>query len=231
MAERIDKNPWEVLGIAPTYDKEAIRQAYLSAVRRHHPDQFQRDAAQFHQHEEAMKDINRAYQLILAGKAPEPHNETTPPPTGTPGQTYKAPPRNDAPPPIFCPRHHQTAWRRCQVCQTPLCTECIGFYTSLCAKHYRKSALKRYRNRVVREWVPLIIGVAVLREVGLGSAVLLWGVLGYLALLGLGWLRRKRWMGCLALLFFPYSLVLAGLYSLYEGLSQWNKFAMESKHL
>ncbi|MHB1611342.1 MAG: hypothetical protein ACYCT0_06600, partial [Sulfobacillus sp.] len=65
----------------------------------------------------------------------------------------------------------------------------------------------------------------------LSSAVLLWSVLGYLALLGIGWLRRKRWMGCLALLFFPYSLILAGLYSLYEGLSQWNKFAIESKHL
>ena len=60
---------------------------------------------------------------------------------------------------------------------------------------------------------------------------MLWGLLGYLAFVGVGWLRRKHWLGCLALLFFPYSLVLAGLYSLYEGLSQWNKFALESKRL
>ena len=151
MAERIDKNPWEVLGIEPTHDKEVIRQAYLSAVRRHHPDQFQRDPAQFHQHEEAMKDINRAYQLVLDGKAPEPHNAASPPPPQTSGRTYKAPP------PIFCPRHHQAAWRKCQICQTPLCTECIGFYTSerivfvcsSCTKIYGASPLGKDCQHII----------------------------------------------------------------------------------
>ncbi len=226
MADRTVKNPWDVLGVAPTHDKEAIRQAYLKAVRLHHPDQYQRDPEQLGRHEEAMKEINRAYQVILSGQAshtaPAPHSAPAPPPP---------PPRPHAPPPTLCNRHRQPVLRVCQRCQEPLCTQCIGFYTFLCAKHYRRSVLKGYRNRVVREWLPLVAGIALLRAIGLSSAVLLWSVLGYLALLGIGWLRRKRWMGCLALLFFPYSLILAGLYSLYEGLSQWNKFAIESKHL
>ncbi len=217
-----NQSPWDVLGVSPTHDKDAIRRAYLAAVRRNHPDQYQSDPEKFRRQEESMKEINQAYQRILSGQVP-----VTPPPPARPAP----PPPRPSPPPMRCAQHGEPILRRCTRCNAVLCTRCIGFYTALCAKHYRRFGLQRHRSRAAREWLPLIGGITLLKGLAVPSSILLWGVVAYLAVIGVGWLRRKGWFGCLALLFFPYSLVLAGLYSLYEGLSQWNKFAVESKRL
>lgn len=221
------KSPWDILGIAPTNNQDAIRQAYLEAVRQNHPDLYHSDPEQARRQEEAMKAINLAYQSIRTGVV----RVATPPPPRPAPPSWAPPPRPSSPPPMRCRLHGETVLRRCTRCQEDLCSRCIGFYTALCAKHYRRYGLHRHRVRVAREWLPLIGGITLVKELGVPASIMLWGVLGYLALVGVGWLRRKRWLGCLALLFFPYSLVLAGLYSLYEGLSQWNKFALESKRL
>lgn len=222
-----EKSPWAILGLAPTHDPEAIRQAYLASVRLNHPDQYQNDPEKFRRQEESMKEINWAYQRILSGQATVP----TPQPARPAPSSWAPPPPRQTSPPLHCDLHGDPVLRRCTRCNTALCGRCIGFYTALCAKHYRRYGLRRHRSRVAREWLPLIGGITLLKGLDISLSIVFWGVLGYLAIIGIGWLRRKRWFGCLALLFLPYSLVLAGLYSLYEGLSLWNKFASESKHL
>ncbi len=221
-----NKSPWDILGLSPTNDKDAIHRAYLAAVRRHHPDQYQNDPERYQRQQESMKEINQAYQSIRNGQAPL----MTPPPARPTPPTW-SPPSRESPPPMRCSLHGEPILRHCTRCNEVLCTRCIGFYTALCAKHYRRYGLRRHRSRVAREWLPLIGGITLLKGLLIPLSIVFWAILGYLAIIGVGWLRKKRWFGCLALLFFPYSFVLAGLYSLYEGLSQWNKFAEESKRL
>ncbi|MCY0881593.1 MAG: J domain-containing protein, partial [Firmicutes bacterium] len=131
-----DMNPWRTLNIAPTRNMDIVRQAYLAAVRRHHPDLYSQDPAQAHAQEEAMKRVNLAYQQILSGKAPWPKStaapsapKTAPPPphqtrTARPGPQSRTRP---TPPPQTCRVHRKIATRRCAVCHEPICSDCIGF--------------------------------------------------------------------------------------------------------
>ncbi len=214
MAEQ-DRDPWKVLGISPTADKDRLRQAYLAQVRQHHPDRFRRDAARYQQQEEHMKRINEAYQWALknppsgASDSPRVHHAT--------GRTGPAPE-----PPLVCPEHGYQAVRRCRKCQQPICLGCLGFRESLCNRHHQKLATRARRLRVLREWGPLLAIIFGLRSVGVPGLDVGVAVLIYLAVLGVRLLWIRRWFGCLALLLLPYSLVLAGAWSLIESLREWS---------
>lgn len=56
-------NPYEVLGVSQTATKEEIRAAYLTLVKKYHPDRYQ-DTDLKAQAEEKMKQINSAYDLL-----------------------------------------------------------------------------------------------------------------------------------------------------------------------
>lgn len=215
MAEQ-DRDPWKVLGITPTADKERLRQAYLAQVRQHHPDRFRRDAARYRQQEEYMKRINEAYQWALKNPpaaAPNParaHHAAA----GRPGPAPE--------PPVVCPEHGYQAVRRCRMCDQPICLGCLGIRESLCTRHYQKFTTRGRHLRVLREWGPLIAIIFGLRSLGVPGLDVGIAVLIYLALLGVQLLWKRRWFGCLALLLLPYSLVLAGVWSLLESLREWS---------
>lgn len=207
-------DPWAVLGIPPTQDKEQIREAYLAQVRQHHPDRYRLDPARYRQQEERMKRINHAYEWALRN----------PPDTqSTPRSSQPSSGRSTAPdPPIVCPDHQYQALKRCKRCQQPLCMGCLGFRQSLCNRHYQSQQVRQARTRVLQEWGPLIAIIFGLRAIGLPGLDVGIAILIYLALLGLKLLLARHWFGCLALLLLPYSLVLAGAWSLIESLKGWN---------
>lgn len=197
------KDPWTVLGIPPTTDRLRVRQAYLEQVRRHHPDPVRQDPARFRQQEERMKDINRAYHDILTGQA------------ACPPATPEAA--------VVCPLHGRPAQERCGRCRTPLCSQCPGVRMRQCARHHRRTQIRIRRRQAARDWSLLILAPAALRAIGLNPARIVETVVGYLVLLGFGELRRTRSFGCLVWLLFPYSLVFAGLYRLYRGLTAFGR--------
>ena len=59
----MDMNPYQVLGVQENATQEQIRAAYVSLVKKYHPDKYQdnplRDLAG-----EKIKEINRAYELL-----------------------------------------------------------------------------------------------------------------------------------------------------------------------
>ena len=56
-------NPYQVLGVSPSDTKEEIHSAYLSLVKKYHPDRYQ-DSALKQQAEDKMKQINAAYDML-----------------------------------------------------------------------------------------------------------------------------------------------------------------------
>ena len=56
-------NPYQVLGVSQTATKEEIRAAYLTLVKKYHPDRYQ-DTDLKAQAEDTMKQINAAYDLL-----------------------------------------------------------------------------------------------------------------------------------------------------------------------
>jgi len=205
-------DPWETLGLTPTSNRERIREAYLTQVRQHHPDQFRSDPVRYQKQEEQMKRINEAYQWAL--KNPP----ITTPSTSQSSANPKAPPE----PPLMCPLHRYQAIRRCKRCRVPICLACVGVRESLCNLHYQKMLVRHARTRVLREWGPLIALIVIFRGIGLPDLETSVSALLYLAVIGFRFLLHHRWFGCLALLLLPYSLVLAGAWSLVESLRQWN---------
>ncbi|WP_338055104.1 J domain-containing protein [Sulfobacillus harzensis] len=204
-----------MLGIPPTADKDTIREAYLARVKEHHPDRYRLDPSRYRQQEEMMKRINFAYEWALR----HPPTTTAPGPTHPPGSDRQGQ-RPD--PPIMCPDHGYQAMGRCKRCGQPLCLGCLGFRRSLCNRHYQRQKIRAARSRTLGEWGPLIVIIFGLRALGLPGFDVAIAVLIYLALLGLRLLIRRHWLGCLALLLLPYSLVLAGVWSLWESLRDWN---------
>lgn len=61
-------NPYEVLGISENADEETVKKAYKELVKKYHPDKYVNnplaDLAA-----EKMKEINKAYDMIIKGKA------------------------------------------------------------------------------------------------------------------------------------------------------------------
>ncbi|POB10168.1 J domain-containing protein [Sulfobacillus sp. hq2] len=215
-----EHDPWTVLGIAPTNDLTVVRQAYLRQARKNHPDLFQENPDRSALQEERMKAINSAYNQITQHLAKIPLTPEPPPPERE---------RSKTPPVPTCPRHRTTAPKSCRLCAEPLCPQCPGYHDGLCTRHQQKRAVKKAQTRALREWAILLALIALGKFLAYPTATLLWAILGYLALLGIMELRRLRYFGCMAWLFMPYSFVLAGLYSLYEGLSLWNKHSTRGR--
>jgi curved DNA-binding protein CbpA len=63
-------NPFAVLGIDPTADDEAVRAAYLAAVRRSPPDRDPEGFRRIREAYEAVRDGERRLALRLFGPAP-----------------------------------------------------------------------------------------------------------------------------------------------------------------
>lgn len=76
---------------------------------------------------------------------------------------------------------------------------------------------------MLQEWGPLVAMIVMLRLMGLAGLDISVAVLLYLAGLGFRLLLTRRWFGCLALLLLPYSLILAGVWSLVESVRDWHK--------
>ncbi len=214
------RSPWTILGLQPTSDTEEIRQAYLSKVRQHHPDLYQEDSRARMVQEEQMKWINWAYTELMTNPNtafPESTEERRAPSASGKEETK--------PPWITCSWHGQPAGTHCSRCHAPLCPACPGFLQQSCAFHLRQASRTKFRRRVMGEWSGLFLIVGWGKLWPWPLPIILWTILGYLAVLGIVELRRFRYFGCLAWLFIPYSLVLAGLYRLYDGLSRWNQEA------
>ncbi|MCY0885113.1 MAG: J domain-containing protein [Firmicutes bacterium] len=199
------EDPWAELGLRPGADAATVRAAYLRAVKAHHPDRFRTDPARFRAEEERMKRINAAYRRILEGAA--------------------APPPPDPPPPRpgpVCSRHGGPAVTTCQVCGTPLCPACEGWRERRCYRHRRAAAATRTPAggpaAAAAVWVPLLAGVAVSRMLGFPLVAILLAVGLYLTVLGARRLWRWRWLGIALMVFFPYSMPLAGVYTLFTAL-------------
>lgn len=201
-------DPWEALDIPPTWDRNKIRDAYLVQVRIHHPDQYRQDPSRYRIQEERMKTINQAYRWAL-------DHPPAPPGAKSPG------PRETAV--TVCPDHHKTATRACRRCRRPLCLLCAGYRQLLCSKHFARAQQRRVRGRVLKEWGPLIALIVLLRSLGVPGLYTAGGILTYIAWLGFRFLLSRRWFGCLAVLMLPYSLVVAGIWSLLQSLKDWNR--------
>lgn len=124
--------------------------------------------------------------------------------------------------PVMCPIHRRPAWRQCRHCRRPICPACSGFRQSLCTRHYQRAQSRRARDRVIKEWGPLVAIIVILRLAGLPGLEVSVAVLIYVAYLGFRLLLARGWFGCLALLLLPYSLVLAGVWSLIESVRDWH---------
>jgi hypothetical protein len=198
---------WAILGIAPTRDSRRIRQAYLALARQHHPDQFRLDPARYHVQEERMKVINEAYHWALAN------------PPESDAREAKSASTGDL---IICAVHQRPATRQCRRCRNPICWACPGFRQSLCLRHYRLVQSHQARRRVIQEWGPLLALIATLRIIGWVGLEMTVVILVYLAGLGFRLLLTRRWFGCLALLLLPYSLIVAGVWSLVESVRDWH---------
>lgn len=195
-----EDNPWAVLGLVPASGEEQVRQAYLRLARENHPDLFREDPRRYRAQEERMKAINGAYAQITSGEAAQ-HGLPPSPPTAP-----------------SCRQHSNKADRVCQACAEPLCPRCSGYQNSYCPRHASPLVLPNRPRRFIREWG----GLAALLALGQGMhwplIPFLCVTLGYLAILGVMQLRRVRYFGFMVWLFLPYSVVLAGLYSLFTAL-------------
>jgi hypothetical protein len=82
---------WAVLGVAPGSSERAVRAAYLRRARELHPDVGGSD--------EAMRQLNVAYEEVLAGPQPVPPPPPRPQPPGPPPPPGPRPPRPTPPGP------------------------------------------------------------------------------------------------------------------------------------
>lgn len=204
-------DPYQVLGVSPVASQDEIRRAYRELVRRHHPDLHARTPKSFAEAEERMKQINAAYRQVLSGQAAHPAEpEPAPPPPPPRGQ----PPR---PRPPICPRHLADMVYRCARCGRLACVRCLEGQGCRQCRDRRPASFPVTIPEAVWLWMPVLLGAAAVRAWNLPAAAVGWSAIGYLALLGLGMLRRWRW-GCLLWLAFPYSVVLAGLWRLLKSL-------------
>ena len=182
-----------LLGVAIGAPPETVRRAYHEAVRRWHPDLHAHDAALQRAAEERTKDLNRAYQMLMASIRP---------PT--------APPR--AP---VSPLHAAYQVYRCARCGRLACARCLTRRGCVSCPRERP----RDRLSPTLGWLLLLgwVGLAFMMNYPPGLLLLgLWGLLGAVGtpvLLRLGLRALPLWF------VFPVSLPIAGAWWLLNALS------------
>jgi hypothetical protein len=106
-------DPYRVLGVEPGADLDDIRQAYLAAARRSHPDFHDGDEASRRAAEDRMRELNLAWDALrdAGGRT---HSGSSPAATGNPGPAPASTrsgagepwrPHDPAPSPGFDERH------------------------------------------------------------------------------------------------------------------------------
>lgn len=200
-------SPWEILGIPATNDREAIRRAYIRQARRHHPDHYGMNPAQYRVQEERMREINLAYQSALAeiGAWPDPAPAADEPPSASAS-------------PERCVEHGQPGAGYCRSCRAPLCGMCVGRALNLCNRHLADQFYTHCARRAGREWLPFLALVLGAKLAAIGPGWSLAVLLTYVFGLGLIRVGRLGWRGLLYLWIFPFGAIAGGLYSLYECL-------------
>lgn len=205
-------DPYRILNISHNASKDDVRQAYRRLARQYHPDLHAKDPVAQQTAEEQMKTLNWAYQEILSGRDAETVSPDSPPPPPQPEDTGERPP--------VCPLHAADMVYRCPHCGQLACPRCLlGNGCRLC--QIPSSGPQSFWGRIpsgIWLWGPIILGVLIARQLDLPPATIGWGALLYLAILGIGVLRRLRTWGCLLWLVFPYSLILAGFWRLFDSL-------------
>jgi hypothetical protein len=208
MSQRAPDDPWAVLGMTPTRDLQAIRQAYLRQVRLHHPDQFGLNPGRYRAQEDQMRRINWAYQEA-ARQARAPQRKSPDPPSSS---------RSPA---THCVEHGKIAEHRCRECDKGLCRRCVGQKARLCNRHLAQIVTQDCRRRATREWIPFLSVLTCCSFVGVPSTWTMILLSTYVFSLGLLRIRHSGWRGLFYLWLFPIGLMLSGLYSLYQSLDQW----------
>ena len=60
-------NPYKVLGVSENASQEEIRKAYLTLVKKYHPDRYT-DEAMKELANEKLKEVNQAYEMLVKKK-------------------------------------------------------------------------------------------------------------------------------------------------------------------
>lgn len=122
-------NPYEVLGVAPGAEQEAITGAYRALARKYHPDCNPSGA-------ERMKAINAAYELLSDPGRRAAYNRQRPAESRGGSRTSTPPPpppRPEPPPAPICMWHSMPVRGECRWCSTPLCESCRGAKRGSCS--------------------------------------------------------------------------------------------------
>lgn len=69
-------NPYEVLGVSPNDDEETIKKAYRALVKKYHPDRYA-NTPLAEEANEKLKDINRAYDIIMGESSQSQYRDST----------------------------------------------------------------------------------------------------------------------------------------------------------
>lgn len=117
-------NAYEVLGVAPGAEQEAITGVYRALARKYHPDCNPGGA-------ERMKAINAAYDLLRdparrAAYDRDRDQGTTGPRRRSGEPSPPPPPRPEPPPAPVCMWHSKAVEGECRWCGKPLCASCRG---------------------------------------------------------------------------------------------------------
>lgn len=176
-----------LLGVGSGASAEEIRGAYHRAVRRWHPDLHAGSPAEERIAEERTKDLNHAYQLMMA--------------------EAKRAPRAPEPRPPVCPLHAADQVYRCPRCGRPACASCLTRSGCVaCPRPIRRST----DMAPAFLWIPVLVLLGLAFKANWPVAVLLWSLWGYLALLGVVVLTRLGLRALPLWLVFPASLPIAG---------------------
>jgi hypothetical protein len=200
-----EERPHEVLGVPPTATADEVRAAYRRLVRQYHPDLHVGDPDRERRAEEQMKVINAAYRAL--GDRARGLPPTTP--------VAKPPPRR----PTVCPQHAADMVYQCPACGRRACVRCLVPAGCVRCRPSRRSSLVRRMPEALLLWPPLGGGFVLWREGLVAPSLAAWAALGYLAVLGAGSIRRLPRWGVLLWLGFPYTLVLTGLWRLFDSLA------------
>lgn len=204
-------HPFDILGLPPGATAAEIRTRYRELARLYHPDLHAQNHVAEQDAEERMKQLNGAYQAAME-------------------EALASSPPNAAKSPAaeverlgFCTLHTADIVDRCRSCGRPACPQCRTRTGCRQCVGYSPPHRSPERGRwslpeAVWLWAPVALGTLAFRMMEVPYGVLGWGAIIYLAVLGIGVIRRLKAWGWLLWLVFPYSLVLAGVWRLFRSL-------------